>query len=97
MENSLAHDLVNEEEICLVDSATTHTILKSKVYFSYLVVHDAVVNTPSVRKRMSQLCLDTDVSRHILVSRFAHYRKRLCQLIWDRESNMYKVDPTFLI
>jgi hypothetical protein len=35
------------KDICLVNNATTHTILKSKVYFSYLVVHDAVVNTIS--------------------------------------------------
>jgi hypothetical protein len=38
-------ELTNEDDICLVESATTHTILKSNVYFSYLVVHDAVVNT----------------------------------------------------
>jgi peptide/histidine transporter 3/4 len=47
MENYMAHDLRNEDGICLVDSATTHTILKSKVHFSYLVVHDAIVNTIS--------------------------------------------------
>jgi peptide/histidine transporter 3/4 len=47
MENHMDHELTSEDDICLVDSATTHTILKSKVYFSYLVVHDAVVNTIS--------------------------------------------------
>lgn len=45
MENSLAQDLPKEGDICLIDNATTHTILKSKVYFLYLVVHDTVVNT----------------------------------------------------
>jgi hypothetical protein len=44
MENYMADDLGNEDDICLVDSATTHTILKSKVHFSFLVVHDAIVN-----------------------------------------------------
>ena len=43
----MARDLTNEDDVCLVDGATTHTIQKSKVYFSYLVVHDAIVNTIS--------------------------------------------------
>lgn len=29
---------INNEEICLVDNAITHTIFKDKKYFSYLVM-----------------------------------------------------------
>ena len=28
----------NDEDLCLADSATTHTILKSNNFFSYLVI-----------------------------------------------------------
>ena len=37
----------NNEDICLADSATTHTILKDKKYFSYLVLQEANVSTIS--------------------------------------------------
>ena len=37
----------NNEDICLADSATTHTILKDKKYFSYLVMQEANVSTIS--------------------------------------------------
>ena len=38
---------VYNEDICLVDSATTHTILKNKKYFCHLVMQDANVSTIS--------------------------------------------------
>jgi hypothetical protein len=34
-------------DMCLADSATTHTILKEKKYFSYLVKRETNVNTMS--------------------------------------------------
>ena len=36
---------ISYDDICLIDSATTHTILKDKKYFSYLVMKEANVNT----------------------------------------------------
>ena len=36
---------INKEDICLADSATTHTILKDEKYFSYLAMKEANVNT----------------------------------------------------
>ena len=38
---------VNYKELCLTDSATTHTILKDKKYFSQLILVEANVNTIS--------------------------------------------------
>ena len=40
-------DATNNEDICLVDSATTHTILKNKKYFSYITLQEANVKTIS--------------------------------------------------
>ena len=36
-----------EEDICLIDSATSHTILKSKTYFFHLKLGTKSVNTIS--------------------------------------------------
>ena len=36
---------MSNENVCLLDSATTHTILKEKKYFSNLVMKMAYVNT----------------------------------------------------
>ena len=47
MDEPLPQDLANEENICIIDSGTTHTILKSKMHFSYLTLHDVVVHTIS--------------------------------------------------
>jgi len=35
----------NYEDICLIDSATTHTILKNNKFFSCLVMQEVNVNT----------------------------------------------------
>ena len=43
----LADSKMNYEDSCLVDSATTHTILKSKTYFSTLTMVETNVNTIS--------------------------------------------------
>ena len=44
---SLIGHKIHKEDICLADSATTHTILKDKKYFLHLIVSDANVNTIS--------------------------------------------------
>ena len=38
---------INGGEICLADSATTHTILQDKKYFSHITLVEANVNTIS--------------------------------------------------
>ena len=38
---------INVENLCLVDSATTHTILRDKIYFSKLKLDEANVITIS--------------------------------------------------
>ena len=43
----LADSNVNNEDLYLADSATTHAILKSKKYFSTLTMLEANVNTIS--------------------------------------------------
>ena len=43
---------INKDDICLLDSATTYTILKDKRYFSYLVMKEANVNTISGSTRL---------------------------------------------
>ena len=43
---------INKDDICLLDNATTHTILKDKRYFSYLVMKEANVNTISGSTRL---------------------------------------------
>ena len=35
----------NEEDICLADSATTHSIFNNEKYFAYLSIGEANVNT----------------------------------------------------
>ena len=47
MDESLPQELAGEENISIIDSGTTHTILKSKMHFSYLTLQDAVVHTIS--------------------------------------------------
>ena len=37
----------NDEDICLIDSVTTHTILKSNKFFSCLVMREVNVSTIS--------------------------------------------------
>ena len=44
MDELLPQELASKENICIVDSGTTHTILKSKMHFSYLTLQDAVVH-----------------------------------------------------
>jgi hypothetical protein len=44
MDEPLPQELASEENACIVDSGTTHTILKSKMHFSYLTLQDAVVH-----------------------------------------------------
>ena len=44
MDEPLPQELAIEENICIIDSGTTHTILKSKMHFSYLTLQDAVVH-----------------------------------------------------
>ena len=41
----LARSKINDADICLADSATTHTIFKDKKYFSHLTLGEANVNT----------------------------------------------------
>ncbi|KAJ9567289.1 hypothetical protein OSB04_003255 [Centaurea solstitialis] len=38
---------INDEDICLVDSGSTHTVLKKKIYFSYLTTQKANISTTS--------------------------------------------------
>ncbi|KAJ9547677.1 hypothetical protein OSB04_020220 [Centaurea solstitialis] len=38
---------INDEDICLVDSGSTHTVLKKKRYFSYLTTQKANISTTS--------------------------------------------------
>ena len=47
MDEPFPQELASEENICIVDSGTTHTILKSKMHFSCLTLQDAVVHTVS--------------------------------------------------
>jgi len=47
MDESLPQELAGEENISIIDSGTTHTILKSKRHFSYLTLQDAIVHTIS--------------------------------------------------
>jgi len=37
----------NDDDLCIVDSATTHTILKSNKFFSCLVMREVIVSTIS--------------------------------------------------
>ena len=38
----MVNDNITDEDMCLVDSATTHTILKDKSQFSYLLMQELV-------------------------------------------------------
>jgi len=45
MDEPFPQELASEENICIIDSGTTHTILKSKMHFSYLTLQDVVIHT----------------------------------------------------
>ena len=47
MDTTAIHDNIKNEDVCLIDSASTHTILKDKKYFSHLVMREANVSTIS--------------------------------------------------
>ena len=48
----LVNNNINNEDICLTNSATTHTVLKGKKYFSYLVMQEANVSTISSNTKL---------------------------------------------
>ena len=45
MKSHLARSKINDANICLAKSSTTHTIFKNKKYFSHLTLREANVNT----------------------------------------------------
>jgi hypothetical protein len=45
--NGMINSKMIGEDLCLADSCTTHTILKDKKYFQYLILNKASVNTIS--------------------------------------------------
>jgi hypothetical protein len=47
MDKPLPQEFANEENIFIIDTGTTHTILKSKMHFSCLTLQDAIVHTIS--------------------------------------------------
>ncbi|CAN1339806.1 hypothetical protein LINPERPRIM_LOCUS38630 [Linum perenne] len=47
---------MNNGDMCIIDSASTHTILKNKKYFSYLVMREANVSTISGSTNLNEGC-----------------------------------------
>ena len=47
METHLVGSSIGDNDMCLVDSASTHTILKDKKFFSFLIMQGSDVNTIS--------------------------------------------------
>ena len=45
---------INSAGIYLVDSAAMHTILKSKIYFTQMVIEEACVNTINGSTKMNE-------------------------------------------
>ena len=45
---------INGIDICLADSATTHTIIKTKIYFTHLVMEEVYVSTIIGSTKMSK-------------------------------------------
>jgi peptide/histidine transporter 3/4 len=45
--DTLSNSKISDEDTCLADSATTHTILQNTKYFTHLVMTKANVNTIS--------------------------------------------------
>ena len=52
MDSPLAKPMASNTDLCLVDSATTHTILKRKRYFAHLIMEQGNVNTISGSTRL---------------------------------------------
>ena len=52
MKIHLARSKINDADICLADSATTHTIFKNKKYFSHLTLGEDNVNTISGSRKL---------------------------------------------
>ena len=47
METHLVGSSIGDNDLCLADSASTHTILKDKKFFSFLIMQGSDVNTIS--------------------------------------------------
>ena len=45
---------INSADICLADSVTTYTILKSKIYFTHLIIEETSMNFIIDSTKMSE-------------------------------------------
>ena len=52
METHLVGSSIGDSDMCLADSASTHTILKDKKFFSFLIMQGSDVNTISGSEKL---------------------------------------------
>ena len=45
--DGMINSMINSKDLCLVDSCTTHTILRDKKYFQYFILKKNSINTIS--------------------------------------------------
>ncbi|CAN1319935.1 hypothetical protein LINPERPRIM_LOCUS31483 [Linum perenne] len=91
---------INNGDVCIIDSASTHTILKDKKYFSYLVMREANVSTISGSTNLiegsgkTNLLLHGETKMHI---EDALYSTKSCRNLLsykDIRRNEYHIETT---
>lgn len=91
---------INNEDMCLADSATTHTILKDKKYFSYLVMQEANVCTISGTTKIiegsgrANILLPEGTILHINIALYSSKSHRNLLSFKDIRSNGYHIERT---
>lgn len=86
--------------MCGIDSATTHTILRDKKYFSYLIMKEANVNTISGNTKLIEesekanlvLIRGTDLTIHEAL--YYSKSKRNLLSFKDIRQNCYHIETT---
>ena len=89
---------VNNGDLCLADSATTHTIIKDKKYFSSLIMQEANVNTISGIAKIiegsgrANIMLSGGTKFHINVALYSPKSQRNLLSFKDIRNNRYHVE-----
>jgi len=90
----------NNGEICLTDSAITHTILKDKKYFSHLIMQETNVSTISSSTKMQEgfgranILLFGRTKLHITSALYSTKSQRNLLSFKDIRQNGYHIETT---
>ena len=98
--NDLNNQKMNDGDECLVDSATTHTILRNKKYFTHLKLAKANVNTISDTtnlidgSRRANILLPNGTKLQINDALYSSNSRRNLLSFKDIRLNQYHIETT---